>query len=96
MATFIEAKKRVFEWLRSELADYSWREIRRLLCQFVEDGGRIDEQVERRPEYAHYGFHFYLRVPIGGRRIYFETVLTCENADDPDGSTIMVVNVHDV
>jgi hypothetical protein len=35
-------------------------------------------------------------VQISGRLIYFETVLLCEDASDPDDPQIEVVNVHDV
>lgn len=79
-----------------ELPEYAWREIRRELHQFVNAGGEIDEQVERRPEYAQYEFHYDLRVRIGGRSLYFETVLLCEDAEDPDDPMIVVVSVHDV
>jgi hypothetical protein len=78
------------------LVDYSLRDIRRLLHDFVDQGGEIDEQVERRPEYTHYEFHYDLRVPIGGRRIFFETVLMCDAAAHPDDPQIIVVSVHDV
>jgi hypothetical protein len=87
---------RTQEWLANELPDFNLKEVARELCQHVESGGEIDEQPERRPEYAANEFHFDLRVKIGGRRIYFETVLFCEDADDPDDPFIEVVNVHDV
>jgi hypothetical protein len=90
---FVVPKRRVEEWLRIELPRYSWRELHRELHEHVANGGKIDEQVETRPEYAHYEFHYDLRVKIGGRHLYFETVLF---ADDPDDPTIVVVNVHDV
>jgi hypothetical protein len=93
---YIVHKRRVEEWLRNELPEYSWREICRELYQYVDNGGEIDEQQERRPEYAHYEFHYDLRLRIGGRHLYFETVLLCEDADEPDDPMIEVVNVHDV
>jgi hypothetical protein len=82
--------------LRKELPEYSWREVRRELLRYVEAGGEIDEQSERRPDFAHYEFHYDMRVKIGGRHVYFETVLECENPDDPDDPKIVVVSVHDV
>jgi hypothetical protein len=73
------------------------REVAGELHRHVEEGGDIDEQKERRPEHVHYGFHYDLRVKIGERRVYFETVLkVVKNPDDPDDPTIIVVNVHDV
>jgi hypothetical protein len=93
---YVVFKKRPQQWLRSELAEYSLREICRFLHAHVESGGKIDAQVEKRPEYTHYEFHYDLRVLIGGRRIYFETVLEFEDADDEDDLTVVVVNVHDV
>jgi hypothetical protein len=93
---YVEFKKRAEEWLVRELAELSLRAIRGALHDYVEHGGVIDEQVEQRPEYTHYEFHYDLRVTIGDRRIYFETILTCEDAGDPDDPAIIVVNVHDV
>ncbi len=69
-------------------------EIAHELHKHVEAGGTIDEQPERRPEYVSYEFHFDLRVQIGGRLVYFETILLCEDADDPDDPVIQVVSVH--
>src|SRR5579862_4692694 len=95
-AGFIEPKRRVLEWLRSELPQYAWREILRELHQYIANGGEIDEQVERRPEYADSEFHYDLRVKIGDRRIYFETILkVIKDPDDPNDPIIIVVNVHD-
>jgi hypothetical protein len=93
---YVKFKKRPQEWLRNELAEYTLREICRVLHAYVEGGGVPDEQVEKRPEYVHFMFHYDLRVPIGGRRIYFETVLEFEDAEDEDDLTIVVVNIHDV
>ncbi len=93
---YVVFKKRPQEWLGRELPEHTLRAICRILHEHLESGGAIDEQVETRPEYAHYGFHFDLRVSIGGRRVYFETVLEFEDASDEDDLTIVVVNVHDV
>ena len=82
--------------MRVELKKPSEVEIGRLLYEFVVSGGKIDEQVEARPEFAHYEFHYDLRVTIGSRRVYFETVLFCDDAHDPNDPLVQVVNVHDV
>ena len=96
VAGYVRFKEVAQQWLLGELGEYSLREIRRELHDYVDQGGPIDEQVETRPEYVHFEFHYDLRVTIGGRRVYFETVLDCEDAGHPDGSTITVVSVHDV
>ena len=89
---YIEFKERPAEWLRVELAGYSLREIKRLLFEHVKQGGKIDEVVETREDYTSFQFHYDLRIPIEGRRIYFETILLCEDAND---FTIRVVSVKD-
>ena len=93
---YLVFKKRPQQWLWCELPEYTLREICRILHDYLESGGEIDEQMERRPEYAHFRFHYDIRVPIGGRCIYFETVLEFEDANDEDDITIIVVNAHDV
>jgi hypothetical protein len=93
---YIVFRNRVQDWLRSELPAISGRDIRRLLHDYVASGGIIDEQVERRPEYVSYGYHYDLRLKIGYRSVYFETVLSCKDPNDPDDPLIEVVSVHDV
>src|SRR6266516_863475 len=72
---YVRFKPLAARWLATELPGFSLREVARSLQLHVEAGGEIDEQPERRPEYAHYEFHYDLRVKIGERRVYFETVL---------------------
>ena len=94
---YVRFKPLAVEWLANELPGLNLRDAARELFQYVEGGGEIDEQVERRPEYAHYEFHYDLRVKIGDRHVYFETVLNVlKDPDDPDDPTILVVNAHDV
>jgi hypothetical protein len=93
---YIQFKPIVEAWLANELSGYSLREIAHGLHAHVEAGGAIDEQKERRAEYVSYEFHYDLRVNFGGRRIYFETIMLCDDADDPDDPQIEVVSVHDV
>jgi hypothetical protein len=93
---YVQFKPIVQKWLASELPGYALREVARELNAHVEAGGEIDEQEERRPEYVAFEFHYDLRVKIGDRSVYFETVLLCEDADDPDDPQIEVVSVHDV
>ena len=68
------------------------RQIARLMCAYVQAGGEIDRVPERRPEWNDRPFHYDLRIPIGGRLVYIETILL---DDDPDDPTIRVVNIHD-
>lgn len=84
------------EWLLRELSGCPLKEVARELHRFVQAGGTIDEQQERRSEFIHYEFHYDLRVRLRGRYVYFETVLLCEDPDDPDDPMIEVVSVHDV
>jgi hypothetical protein len=93
---YVVFNKRSQEWLLSEMAEYREWEICRILHAYVEGGGQIDEQTELRPEFAHFKYHYDLRISIGGRPIYFETVLEFEDADSEDDLTIVVVNIHDV
>jgi len=68
-----------------------------MVRKFVENGGKIDEKPETRPDRTRDKFHYDLRVTIDGRRVYFETILMVgKTPDDPDDSTIFVVSVHDV
>jgi hypothetical protein len=75
------------------------RDVYEIMYQFVAAGGPIDEQVEPRPEYVSFNFHYDLRVKIENRLIYLETVLLCDNLDnpdDPDDPPIVIVSSHDV
>jgi hypothetical protein len=80
------------EWLDRELPGYTAEMVHELMHDHVAGGGRIHQVVERRPEYVAYRFHYDLRLPIGGRRIYIETVLIEDDEPDP---TIRVVSIHD-
>jgi hypothetical protein len=62
------------------------------MYKHVEGGGEIDQVKETRPEWNDFDFHYDLRVPIGGRLRYFETLLVDGDPDDP---IILVVNTHD-
>ena len=56
---YLVPKRLIVEWLTKELPEFSWRKIRRELRRHVESGGAIDEQLERRVEYAHYRSECY-------------------------------------
>jgi hypothetical protein len=80
------------EWLDRELDGYTAEMIHELMHDYVAGGGTVHQVIERRPEYVAYRFHYDLRLPIGGRRIYIETVLIEDDEPDP---TIRVVSIHD-
>jgi hypothetical protein len=80
------------EWLDRELPGVTARQVHELMFLHVTGGGKVHQVVERRPEYVAYRFHYDLRLPISGRRIYIETVLLEDDEPDP---TIVVVSIHD-
>jgi hypothetical protein len=71
------------------------RELQRLLAEFVERGGEIDQVEETRPEWRDWDYHYDLRLTISGRKLYVETRLLYRDANDPDDPVIIVVNIHD-
>jgi len=79
-------------WVRDRLAENEPRQIARLMYEYLQAGGEIDQVPERRPDWNDRPFHYDLRIPIEGRLIYIETILL---DDDPDDPTIRVVNIHD-
>ena len=91
---YVSFRPRPEEDLAILLPNCTLLEIAHELHKYVETGGKVDEKKESRPEYVSYEYHFDLRVEIGGRLVYFETVLLCEDADDPDDPVIEVVSVH--
>lgn len=80
------------EWLDRELSGFTAEMINELMYNHVRSGGRMDQVIERRPEYVGYRFHYDFRLPISGRRIYIETILIEDDEPDP---TIRVVSIHD-
>jgi hypothetical protein len=94
---YVVIESRAWDWLRGNLPQpISQKEIARILHNYVNAGGMIDEQIEtREPWKTFYAFHYDLRVQVANRRIYFETVLEYKDANDPDDPMIRVVNAHD-
>lgn len=82
-------------WVRREFAGWTQKAIAEQMYLYVAAGGEIDEQPETREDWLESKFHYDLRIQIGGRRIYIETLLFYHDPDDPDDPTIHVVNVHD-
>jgi hypothetical protein len=93
---YVIFKRIAADWLVRELGDPPLKDIAKELYLCVRDGGTIEEQKERRPEWDDHDFHFDLRVKIAGRLIYFETLLFCDDPDDPDDPYIKIVSIRDV
>ena len=82
-------------WIRRELNNILVKEIGRLMYEYVEAGGEIDEVRETRPGWSdEYEFHHDLRFTIQDRPVYIESRLNYELPIVPDDSTILVVNIH--
>lgn len=81
--------------MKRELENITLKEIARLMFEYVDAGGEIDEVKETRPEWSDYEFHYDLRFPIQGKPVYIESRLHYKLPFKPDFSTILVVNIHD-
>jgi hypothetical protein len=71
-----------------------YREIGRLMYEYVAAGGQIDEVRETRPQWSDYEFHYDLRFTIASKSVYIETRLHHRLPFVPDESWILVVNIH--
>ncbi|MGI9014812.1 MAG: hypothetical protein ACR2GY_11275 [Phycisphaerales bacterium] len=88
---YVNFLERPAAWVHESLG-MSPRYVAELMYKFVNDGGTINQVVERRPEYTEQDFHYDLLVRIHGRLIYIETLL---DARRPDDEVITVVSIHD-
>ena len=89
-----ELTETAYKWIKRELNNISLKEIGRLMYEYVEAGGEIDEVRESRPEWHDYEFHYDLRFTIQDKPVYIETRLNYQLPLVPDQSTILVVNIH--
>jgi hypothetical protein len=90
-----ELTETAYKWVRRELENITLKEIGRLIYEYVESGGEIDEVRETRPEWTdEYDFHYDLRFKIQDKPVYVETRLHCRMPLKPDDSWILVVNIH--
>ena len=94
-AGFIVFEPIARQWIRVNLTDLTTKDVAALMHKYVARGGKVDQQRETRPEWKAHEFHYDLRIPIGDRLVYCETRLIVDDPDDPDGSIVHVVNVHD-
>jgi hypothetical protein len=90
-----ELTEQAQRWIERELGYIKYREIGRLMYEYVASGGPIDEVRETRPEWADYEFHYDLRFTIHDKPVYIETRLHWRHPVVPDESWILVVNVHE-
>jgi hypothetical protein len=89
---YVQWRKGALERLSRHLPNVGVRLIHELMQRHAEGGGKIDQVAETRPEYTGWKFHYDLRLPISGQRIYIETVF--DDCEDLDRCTIYVVNIH--
>lgn len=91
-----ELSEQAQRWIRTKLGTISRKEIARLMCEYVEAGGKVDETVEQRPEWRdEFEFHHDLRFSIEGVEVYIETRLIYRLPVKEDESYIIVVNIHE-
>ena len=91
-----ELTETAYEWIKRELSNISLKEIGRLMYDYVEAGGKIDEVPETRPGWSdEFEFHYDLRFTIRDKPVYIETRLKYQLPVVPDDSVILVVNVHE-
>ena len=91
-----ELTEQAHRWIRRELDRVTLKDIGRLMFEYVNAGGKIDEVPETRPEWSDvYEFHYDIRLTIQKKPIYIETRLHYRLPVVPDESWILVVNVHE-
>ena len=89
---YVDWKETARNWVRDQLGENEPRQIARLMFEHVEAGGEIDQVAEQRPEWNDRPFHYDLRISVGGRLLYIETILL---DDDPGDPVLRVVSIHD-
>ena len=89
---YILWKKGALERLAEHLPNVSTKLIHQLMRSHVAEGGKIDQVEETRAEYKFWRFHYDLRLPVSGQRIYIETCF--DDEEDPEDCVIYIVNIH--
>lgn len=89
-----ELNEQAYKWIKAKIGDITLKELGRLMFEYVDKGGVIDEQPETRPEWSEYEFHWDLRFEVNGVPVYIETRLIYRRPIKLDESSILVVNIH--
>ena len=90
-----ELTQTAHQWIRREFDGVTLKDLGRLMHEYVEGGGEIDEVRETRPEWQdEHAFHYDLRFSIQGKPVYLESRLYYREPMVVDDSWILVVNVH--
>lgn len=88
-------EEEAYRFIKRELGGIKLRDIGRLMYEFVDGGGEIDEQLETRERWrTEHEFHHDLRFTINDTAVYIETRLHYRLPVKPDDSWIEVVNIH--
>jgi hypothetical protein len=95
-----ELTEEAHRWIQRGLGDIKYRDIGRLMYEYVATGGEIDEVPEKRQEWiGQYEFHYDLRFTIHDKPVYIETRFELGRNYRlpvvPDESWILVVNIHE-
>lgn len=89
---FIVWKNLPREWLSANIPEENTKSISKLMFEYFQSGGKIDQVKENRFPYdTQHEFHFDFRFSINGKDVYIETVMD----EMPTGPTITIVNMHD-
>ncbi len=89
-----ELTETAYRWIKRELGNITLKDIGRLMYEYVESGGEIDEVRETRTEWQDFEFHYDLRFTIDDKRVYIESRLFHQCPIVKDESTVLVVNIH--
>lgn len=89
---YVTAKDVVLDWIANELGGLKLKDVAKVMHDFLQGGGVIDQIPETRPEWSLWPCHYDFRFPIAGRNVYIEVILQDEDPRDP---TIHVVSIHD-
>jgi hypothetical protein len=89
---YVTAKEEALEWAGKNLPRFSLKALAKLMNEYVNAGGAIDQVRETRPEWDDWPFHYDFRVSWSGRLLYIETILV---DDDPTDPYLRIVRIKD-
>lgn len=93
---YVEFNERARRGMLEVLPGYTLAAFKEELYEFVVvNSGTISQTEETREQWREeWEFHYDIRLPLAGKRIYIETRLRYCDPNDPDDPIILVVNVH--